>query len=325
MNNSTRLSVVIHTEEEFDWNAGFFASNNGVQHGEELIEFCEELIALGAKIVFAMDYAFVTAEQGQAVIKHFKTHHANDVEFATHLHPWVNPPFAEQDEAHEKDSYPGNLPAETEQAKLTVLTEAIENLVGYRPATYLAGRYGVGDNTYKILKALGYTVDLSITPFTDYRHQEGPDFSNYNNEEVTIEGIRCIPHSTGFVSYMSPFTDYLNKKAGNLERLNNNLIGKVLLKLLGVRKVRLSAEGYNSKDMLALTSSLIRLGCSHLLYSFHSPTVKMGVTPYTQNQLALGKFKNQTYQYLTQSKQITHSCIMPNSKRAFLKEQHELS
>ncbi|MDC8830343.1 hypothetical protein [Alteromonas gilva] len=314
MSNSARLSVVVHTEEEFDWNAGFFASNNGVNHGEELIYFCQELIALGAKIVFAMDYAFVTSAQGQAVIHHFKTHHANDVEFATHLHPWVNPPFAEQDEVHEKDSYPGNLPAATEQAKLTILTETIENQVGYRPTTYLAGRYGVGENTYRILKELGYTVDLSITPFTDYRHQHGPDFTSFNNEEVITDDIRCITHSTGFVSYLAPFTDYLNKKAGNLDRLNNNLIGKILLKLLGVRKVRLSAEGYNSKDMLALSDSLIRLGVQHLLFSFHSPTVKMGITPYTKNMHSLNAFKRNTSEFLTSVK-VKHSLTVKDTAK----------
>ena len=309
-----KLSVVIHTEEEFDWNGGFFASNNQVTHGKELTTFCEKLIALGANIVFAMDYAFVSSEQGQEVIQHFKTHYPTHVEFAAHLHPWVNPPYADEDNVPEHDSYPGNLPPDIEKAKLADLTDRIASLSGYRPTTYLAGRYGIGKNSHKILNELGYKVDLSITPFTDYGYQEGPDFSKYNNDEVMIDGIRCIPHSTGFVSYLTRFTDYLNRKAGHLDKLNNNLLGKILLKLLGVRKVRLSPEGFSSKDMSTLSDSLSRIGVKHLIFSFHSSTVKAGITPYTQDKDALRDFEHSAMEYLGSQNTAQHTNFMQVKK-----------
>ena len=260
-----KLSVVVHTEEEFDWDAGFYRSNNQVTHGKELTEFCEQLIQLGANVVFAMDYAFVTSEQGQAVIEYFRAKHADNVEFAAHLHPWVNPPFADYDKVPEHESYPGNLPKDIECEKLTMLTQAIGEKAGYRPTTYLAGRYGVGENTYKTLNQLGYKVDLSITPFTDYRHQHGPDFSNYDNREINVDGIQCIPHSTGFISFLPFFTDWLNRKAGNLDKLNSSLLGKVILKLLGVKKVRLSPEGFTAHEMAKLSESLMRIDVKHLI------------------------------------------------------------
>ena len=309
-----KLSVVIHTEEEFDWNGGFFASNNQVTHGKELTTFCEKLIALGANIVFAMDYAFVSSEQGQEVIQHFKTHYPTHVEFAAHLHPWVNPPYADEDNVPEHDSYPGNLPPDIEKAKLADLTDRIASLSVYRPTTYLAGRYGIGKNSHKILNELGYKVDLSITPFTDYGYQEGPDFSKYNNDEVMIDGIRCIPHSTGFVSYLTRFTDYLNRKAGHLDKLNNNLLGKILLKLLGVRKVRLSPEGFSSKDMSTLSESLSRIGVKHLIFSFHSSTVKAGITPYTEDQDALRDFEHSAMEYLGSQNTAQHTTFMQVEK-----------
>ena len=309
-----KLSVVIHTEEEFDWNGGFFASNNQVTHGKELTTFCEKLIALGANIVFAMDYAFVSSEQGQEVIQHFKTHYPTHVEFAAHLHPWVNPPYAAEDNVPEHDSYPGNLPPDIEKAKLADLTDRIASLSGYRPTTYLAGRYGIGKNSHKILNELGYKVDLSITPFTDYGYQEGPDFSKYNNDEVMIDGIRCIPHSTGFISYLTSCTDYLNRKAGHLDKLNNNLLGKILLKLLGVRKVRLSPEGFSSKDMSTLSESLSRIGVKHLIFSFHSSTVKAGITPYTEDQDALRDFEHSAMEYLGSQNTAQHTTFMQVEK-----------
>src|SRR3546814_2922527 len=66
------------------------------------------------------------------------------------------------------NSYPGNLPPELEHAKLAALTEAIAGAFGARPVVYKAGRYGVGPATAGILEALGYRIDVSVVPFTDF-------------------------------------------------------------------------------------------------------------------------------------------------------------
>ncbi|WP_334049569.1 hypothetical protein [Alteromonas gracilis] len=290
-----KLSIVVHTEEEFDWDGGFYRRNNKVTHDKELTEFCEKLIQAGGKVVFAMDYAFVSSEQGKAVVKHFQKYHAEDVEFATHLHPWVNPPFEDIEPVPEKHSYPGNLPYSLEFEKLKCLTEVIEKTVGRRPTTYLAGRYGVGENSYEILSKLGYTHDVSISAFADFTHQEGPNFSEYTNHTVVKEGITCIPHSTGYISYLSAFSNFLNKAPKNLTLLNNNVLGKVVLRLMGVKKVRLSPEGFTAKEMQKLTDSLLATGTQHLIFSFHSSSVKIGGSPYTNSPGKLEGFRKHSF------------------------------
>ncbi|WP_412971977.1 hypothetical protein [Glaciecola sp. MF2-115] len=291
----TKLSIVIHTEEEFDWSGGFNRNNSSVTHGKELTEMCVDMLELGCCITFAMDWAFVTSEQGQEVIRFMQENYAEQVEFATHLHPWVNPPFDEQqsdiDNIDEKLSYPGNLPAEVEKAKLSMLTEKITELTGIRPTTYLAGRYGVGENTYRILKELGYKVDVSVSPFADFRHQDGPDFSGYTNAEFERDGVRCIPHSSGYISFLSSFTDWLNKDSRHLNKLNNNLFGKIILRVLGVEKVRMSPEGFSSTQIQKLVDSLLRTGVLHLIHSFHSSSSKMCGSPYVNNISALNNLK----------------------------------
>lgn len=283
----TNLTVVIHTEEEFDWEKGFFRENNKVNHGEELIRFAEQILATGARLVLAMDYAFVDSLQGSAVIEHFRKARSQNFEFATHLHPWVNPPFNEPsldgNEIDEFYSYPGNLDKELEEAKLKCLTDLIEEKTGTRPTTYLAGRYGVGQNSYKILKKLGYTLDVSISAFADFTHQKGPDFSKHDNSVKKIEGVRCVPHTTGYISLLPEFSNFLNKRSKNLERLNRNILGKIVLKLLGVKRVRLSPEGFSYKDMTKLCKSLSSIGITDFILSFHSPSVKVGLTPYVKS------------------------------------------
>lgn len=293
-----KFSIVIHTEEEFDWSGGFNRKNTDVTHGAELTNMCENMLALGCKITFAMDWSFVTSEQGLRCIKHMQTQHAEKVEFATHLHPWVNPPFDEQDTSVDSQSanikevlsYPGNLDAELEKAKLENLSDRIELVTSYKPTTYLAGRYGVGENTYKILDELNYKVDVSISPFADFTHQFGPDFSSFTNTSRVQNNIDCIPHSTGYISRIKGLSDWLNKDAAHLNKLNNNVFGKVVLKLLGVERVRLSPEGFSAKQMLKLADSLTRVGVEHLIYSFHSSTSKLGGSPYVNTQAMLDAF-----------------------------------
>jgi hypothetical protein len=286
MSKITKFSIVIHTEEEFDWSGGFKASNNQVTHERELFSMCENMIKLGCKITCALDYAFVDSTQGKWFIESMLSKHPQSVEFATHLHPWVNPPFANDYDKFidEQASYPGNLPEALEREKLLVLTEKIHAATGILPTAYLAGRYGVGPNTYKILNDLGYKIDVSVTPFTDYTAQSGPNFFSYNNQSFIKESILCIPHSTGYISYVSAFSDWLNKDYTNLPRLNRSILGKVILKLLGVEKVRLSPEQYTAMQMKKLINSLERIGIEHLIYSFHSSSAMLGGSPYSETQ-----------------------------------------
>ncbi len=280
-----KFSIVIHTEEEFDWSGGFNRNNNQMTHGKELTKMCQRMLDLGCCITFAMDWPFINSQEGKELVQYMRDNYSDQVEFATHLHPWVNPPFDEpQSQVGNIDevlSYPGNLPFDIERAKLALLTDKIESVSGTRPTTYLAGRYGVGENTYKILSELGYKVDVSISPFADFSHQYGPNFSTFDNQTVIKEGITCIPHSSGYISYINALSDWLNKDASNLHKLNNNIVGKIIFRLLGVERVRLSPEGFNSKQMIKLTNSLIRIGIKRLIYSFHSSSSKVGGSPYS--------------------------------------------
>lgn len=296
-----KLSIVVHTEEEFDWDGGFYRCNDKVTHGKELTVFCEKLIQAGGKVIFAMDYAFVSSIEGKNLIAFFQQHYPQDVEFAAHLHPWVNPPFEDTDPVPEKFSYPGNLPYSLEFEKLKCLTELIEKTVGRRPTTYLAGRYGVGPNSYSILAKLGYTHDVSISAFADFTHQEGPNFSQYTNHIVKKNGIECIPHSTGYISFLSNFSNYLNREPESLESLNSNFIGKVLLRLMGVRKVRLSPEGFNADEMQKLAKSLVSTNSQHLIFSFHSSSVKLGCSPHNMNENDSERLFNDSTHFLNNS------------------------
>src|SRR3546814_19964528 len=75
-------------------------------------------------------------------------------------------------------------PPELARVKLTALTQAIAESFGTRPLVYKAVRYGVGPATAGILEALGYRIDVSVVPFTD--------FSDDGRSEERRVGKECV-------------------------------------------------------------------------------------------------------------------------------------
>ncbi|MSP67323.1 MAG: hypothetical protein EXQ96_04340 [Alphaproteobacteria bacterium] len=188
------LLIAVHAEEKFDWSK-FDRNAIGVAHGRALPRFQAVLESMGAEPTYFVDYPFATqAESREPVAAAGRAH------LGTHLHPWVSPPH---DEAMEvRNSYPGNLPAALEAAKLCRLTAAIEQGFGRRPRAYIAGRYGIGPNTVAILRDQDYDLDLSLSPTFDYSADGGPDFSDLDNtprRAATTSDILHLPHTSGYI------------------------------------------------------------------------------------------------------------------------------
>lgn len=295
----TPFYVVIHTEEEFNWDEGFFKDNVEVTHAEQLKQFVLKAISAGAKVVLAIDFAFANSASGAAVLDHLSKFFASEIEFAAHLQPWNSPPLANENrQIDEIYSFPGNLTYELEYQKLKTLTEKVKSVTGFTPVTYLAGRYGIGENTHKILNKLGYKYDISASPFSDFSDKFGPDYSLIDNSVTVKNKIKCIPHSAGLISYFNAVSIYLMKYPQKYKALKGSLIGRVLLKALGVRWLRLSTEGFSIELLLKLKNTLEAMGTSQLLFSFHSPSLKAGLTPYVRDSEAAEVFTQESLNFI---------------------------
>ncbi|UUM32888.1 hypothetical protein [Vibrio japonicus] len=321
--SNPKLSIVIHAEEEFNWDDGFYRSNTEVSHGDELIEFVDEILQCGGKVTLAMDYPFIMSSDGKKVVKHFKAQEGENIEFATHLHPWVNPPYEDDnDEVINRHSFPGNLPKNVEFSKLKTLTEEIEKETGTRPITYLAGRYGTGENSAEILKSLGYKVDLSISAYSNFSHVEGPNFVNYTNKIHSKDALTYIPHTCSVVSFNRTIENHFNLNPSSLDFIQRNKISGLLSKVLRVKKYRLSPEGFTYDHMKQMTESLMSIGQKEFLLSFHSPSVKVGGTPYVTTANELDRFKRSVLEYLEWFGTIScSSSFLPSS--IVFKDHHE--
>lgn len=288
------LITVIHTEEEFPWDQPFDRSNTGVSHIEHLAALEGIFDKHGVTPTYVMGYPLTDREEAVAAFRK-----AVDIERATlgaHLHPWVTPPYSEAVNA--ANSYPGNLPAHLEQEKIRCLTDSIERAYGVRPKTYLAGRYGYGENTAGILELLGFETDLSASPPYDFSNDGGPDYyrsSMYPTFAGPNGRILRVPHSGAILGYLCARG---RPVFGNYQKIPP--IVKAMLSRAGAaRRIRLSPEGFSLAHAIQLTRYLQSLGVWLFVYSLHSPSVAVGHTPYVNSEAELTSFLGRIEGYMS--------------------------
>src|SRR5262245_26219040 len=168
------LIVTIDTEEEGLWGGCYRRTGNTVENIQHVPRFQALCDGFGVRPTYLIDAAVVEDERAAGLLR--KIQDDGRCEIGTHLHPWCNPPFEE--EIVPRNSYLCNLPLPLQRAKLSWLTERIEERMARRPTAFRAGRYGLDIVGARLLEALGYAVDSSVIPFTSYSGEEGPDFSD---------------------------------------------------------------------------------------------------------------------------------------------------
>ena len=290
-----KLIVVIDTEEEFDWSADFSPSNTSVQAMGYIYRVQEIFDAYQITPVYVVDYPVASKPEGYRPLQ--EIHAAGRCLIGTHVHPWVNPPYAERVSAY--NSFVGNLPRALEAAKLRVLSDTIGERFGSRPIIYKAGRYGVGPHTADILEEQGYEVDVSTCPYMDYSAEGGPDFTSYSVWPYWFGKCRLLlelPLTTGFTGLLRRWGSPLHRFASRPSLAWLHLRG-ILARLRCLNKVWLSPEGYTFEENVALLRALYRDGLRVFSFAFHSPSVVPGHTPYVTSQRDLTCFLSHCRQF----------------------------
>ena len=276
------LTVVVDTEEEFDWQAGFDSRATSVAAMDKIHVFQKLCDSFGIQPAYIVDYPVAIQERGFRPLLDF--HRSGRAEIGAHLHPWVTPPFDE--DLLPENSYPGNLPSGLEKAKLRSLLEAIEASFGVRPRLYKAGRYGIGPNTPRILVELGFEIDASLCPAFDFSADGGPDFSSSpvepfwfgDDQRLLLE----LPNTGAFVGFLGNLSSQVFRLA-NRPFLRPLRVPGILSRVRAVDRLLLSPEGFRLEEIKRLTLALLRAGVRTFAFSLHSPSLKLGCTPYVQS------------------------------------------
>lgn len=282
------LLTAVSTEEEFDWNGPFDRAATSVSAASSLHRGQAVFDEFGVRPTYLVDYPIATQVRSREVLAELLA--SGRCEIGTHLHPWVSPPHEELPSP--RLSFPGNLPARLERAKLEQLTAAIEGSFGVRPKVYQAGRYGFGPNTAEILEQLGYEVDLSASPAFDLSRDGGPDYSRFAPHPFWFGRERkllAVPISGAFLGFGT-------RAAPSLHALTQSplvswtRVGGLLARIRAVERLRLSPEGCSGADLQRLSRALLERGVRVLVLSLHSPSFHPGCTPYVRSERDLEGF-----------------------------------
>ncbi|WP_336971010.1 polysaccharide deacetylase family protein [Sphingobium aromaticiconvertens] len=274
----TRFMLFVDTEEEFDWDQPFQRTGHGVTALEGMARGQRYFAAAGVKPVYVTDYPVIDSDAAADMMGRWLADGAADI--GAHLHPWVNPPHVEAVSA--RNSYVGFLPEQTERAKLEALCRRIADRFGTRPIAYRAGRYGVGPNSARLLEDAGFRLDSSVRSRFDYSRQFGPDFLGLPQNPYWTGPARALmelPLSTAFTGLMRGAGERLY----NATRALGPLAGAMARSRL-LSRVPLTPEGIPVADAIAAIDALIEEGVRVLNFSFHSPTLEPGHTPYVRTE-----------------------------------------
>ncbi|WP_375421360.1 WalW protein [uncultured Sphingomonas sp.] len=276
----TRFLVCVDVEEEFDWRAPLDPRNRSTaamsafpaahrwfaDRSVGLACFVDHPVASDAR---AVDILRGVAADGRS-------------EIGAQLHAWVTPPYAA---AVPGDSYAGNLPVAEERAKLAALTGLLREGFGRTPRIYRGGRYGIGPRTLQLLREQGFAIDSSVRARYDYRADLGPDFGTLGNAAYRVQGMIELPLTSVFTGRLRGVGPGLYRALGRVPRGRGAAARSGLL-----QRVALTPEDMPIADALKAVTVAAGDGERLLNFSFHSPTLMPGNTPYVRDAADLARF-----------------------------------
>jgi hypothetical protein len=276
-----RFLLTVDTEEEFDWTKPLAREGHGLDHVPRLAKFQQFCENEGIVPLYLVDWPVARSTRAAEILRGPLA--AGKAEIGIQLHPWVNPPFDE--DVTPFNSFAGNLPRELEQAKFGNLRDEIERNFEVAPASYRAGRYGVGPNSPAMLLAGGVAVDTSVRARFDYSAGGGPNFRHHPLVPYWLDDERQLlelPLTTVFWGMLRKQGEWLYPAMWRAPRLRG-LLARVGL----LERIPLTPEGVGVDEAIRGIDIALDDGLPLLVFSFHSPSLRPGHTPYVRNEADL--------------------------------------
>ncbi|PNU05127.1 polysaccharide deacetylase family protein [Novosphingobium guangzhouense] len=276
-----RFIVTVDTEEEFDWSAPLDRDAHSVVTIPALRKFQQFCESFGVIPSYLIDWPVADCLHAPDAIGDAVS--AGRAEVGVQLHPWVSPPFAE--DVNEYNSYAGNLPFELEREKLLKLQNRIESAFGVPPRSYRAGRYGLGPRTAEILMECGITVDTSVRARFDYSGTGGPNYREHPLRPYWADAEHRLLELPLTTVYWGPLRQMGNVIYPHLWRAPT--MRGVLARAGLLERIPLTPEGITTEEALRGVDIAIDEGLPVLVFSFHSPSLAAGHTPYVRSKADL--------------------------------------
>jgi hypothetical protein len=273
-----RFILTVDTEEEFDWTKPIERSGHTVHTIARLARFQEFCEGAGICPIYLVDYPIATSPAAAEILRGPLAD--GRAEIGVQLHPWVSPPHDE--EVSEYNSFAGNLPPKLEREKFSRLRNAIHDNFGKAPLIYRAGRYGVGPNSAQILADGGIAIDTSVRSNFDYSFAGGPNFRRLPLTPWWIDADRRLmelPLTTVYSGVLRQLGDWLYPRLWRVPQMRG-----VLSRLGIMERIPLTPEGVTLDEALRGIDIALDMALPLLVFSFHSPSLAPGYTPYVRNE-----------------------------------------
>lgn len=282
------LAVTIDTEED-EW--GGYALNTFTLENIRRIPALQDLFdKYGMLPTYLVTYPVASGEESVKILGEI----AEDgrCEIGTHPHPWNTPPAEE--ERNERNSFINNLPPGLQFRKISTLHATIRKNFHVTPTSYRSGRWGFSGEVARNLSRLGYKVDSSLIPYTDWSEYNGPDYSFLSAKPRAL-----IPAGSGDASDESllvevpPSVGYLQGDQEECNRLYYRILRSRLkhLSVIGLldrlkllNRVCLSPEISNGRDMIHLATRMLKNGFKVLNLFFHSCSLLENRSPFIRTR-----------------------------------------
>lgn len=285
--------ITIDTEEDNAWGAGFPRADKctvaNIEHLRDFNAFCANF---GLRPTYLIDYPVASTATSVAILRDLQK--TGICEIGTHLHPWCNPPYEEENNL--KNSYTHNLSPGLQLKKLKLLTDTIKENFAIKPISYRAGRYGFNESTVPVLEELGYEVDSSIVPYRRHKDQFDAEFGHVmlnpyqlDAQNILLPGsssILEVPVTTG---YTRNIPVYFKQKYPYLPDIG---IRRVLRLLFNLDLVWLRPSYSSLPEMIRLSETIISSGTRLLNMMFHSTELMPGGSPYNKTTTNVSNFLN---------------------------------
>ncbi|WP_240313668.1 polysaccharide deacetylase family protein [Sphingomonas carotinifaciens] len=276
-----RFMVFVDVEEEFDWAAPFTRSDHTTTAIRALPAAHRRFADAGVALTMMVDAPMAADPEAVAILRDV----ADDgrATIGAQLHGWVTPPFEEV--VGVRNSYAGNLPPALEAAKIDHLTHALTEAFGRPPIAFRSGRYGLGQSTLGMLAARGYRIDGSVRAYHDYSDHHGPDFAAIGPAAFVRDGMLELPLSTAFIGAARSQGPWIYPKLARLPLVRGGMARSGMMS-----RVALTPEGMPVAAVIAAIDALLAGGEQLLVFSFHSPSLAPGHTPYVRDARDLSAF-----------------------------------
>lgn len=297
------IAVTIDTEED---NWGEYSKKSYDVENIKRIPALQKLFAeFNIKPTYLITYPVATNRESVPILRDILQN--GNCEIGMHCHPWSTPPFEE--ERNEYNSMLCNLPYDLQKKKLGRLHMAIENNIGAKATSFRAGRWGYSGTVSAAIRELGYNVDTSITPFTDWSEYHGPDFSRmmpetyrFNapdiykrvNKGELLEVPATIGYLQGNYSACAAVDRCLTTKTGKKLRLKG-----VLSRIGFLNKVWLSPETSDTRQMVQLTKMFMKNRNTIVNLFFHSTSLMSGLSYTVKTEFDQVRFMNRLREYFS--------------------------